>query len=98
MAANLFVGQRVRLTALDPEKDAAVVAAWSRDPEFLRLLNTDSARPRTPGAVKKELNEAFGSDADPKPGMFPFLIRTLETEGRQERLVGMVDLSVDHWP
>ncbi len=97
MNPNLFLGPRVRLTAPDPEKDGALMAVWARDAEFLRLLSTSIARPWTPSAVKKELEENLGED-EPKPGLFPFLIRTVETEGQPSRLVGLVDLVVNAWP
>lgn len=97
MTPNLFLGQKVRLAAPDPEKDAGPMAVWSRDAEFLRLLSTGIARPWTSGAVKKELEESLGGD-EPKSRVFPFLIRTLEAEGQPGRLVGLVDLELEHWP
>ena len=99
MPTNLFIGEKVRLTAPDPEKDAAVMAVWSRDAEFLRLLSTNMARPWTLAAVKKEIEENLGLDRDePKSRLFPFLIRTLEAEGQPGRLVGLIDLVVERWP
>ena len=97
MSANLFIGQRVRLTAADPEKDPPLIAAWSHDPEFVQLLSSGIARPWTPAVIKKEIEESLGED-EPKPGMFPFLIRTLEAEGQPARLIGLVDLDIPHWP
>ena len=96
MTTNLFLGSRVRLSAVDPEKDAPAIAAWSRDPEYVQLLSSGIARPLTVAAVKKEMEESLGGD-EPKPGAFPFLIRALDAEGQPGRLIGTVDLSIDHW-
>ena len=108
MNQNFFIGQKVRLAAPDPDKDAALVARWSRDPEFVQLLSSGIARPLTAAAIKKEIEESVGgntlhdaaSAGQPRPGAFPFHIRTLEAEGQPGRLVGFVDLSIDpwHWP
>src|SRR3712207_3466272 len=96
MTRNLFIGTKVRLSAPEPERDAPIMARWSRDPEFVRLLSSGIARPWTVGAIKKELEESLGGD-EPKPGLFPFLIWTLPAEEQPARLVGLVDLSLDHW-
>ena len=108
MTTNLFIGQKIRLTAPDPEKDAAAMALWSRDGEFLRLLSTSVARPWTVSATKKELEDSIGLNRDTlrdaasageaRSRQFAFLIRTLEAEGQPTRLVGMVDLVVVQWP
>lgn len=97
MSTNLFIGQKLRLTAPDVDKDPALIAAWSRDPEFVQMLSSGIARPWTTAAVKKELNESLGED-EPKPKLFSFLLRTLEAEGQPGRLIGLVDLSIEHWP
>ncbi len=97
MPTNLFTGQTIRLTAADPEKDPPLVAAWSRDPEFVRLLSSGIARPWTAAAVKKEIEESLDEDGEPKPDVFAFLIRALEADGQPGRLIGLVDLIVDHW-
>ena len=96
MTQNLFIGTQVRLSAPEPERDAPIMARWSRDPEFVRLLSSGIARPWTVGAVKKELEASLGGD-EPKPGHFPFLIWTLPAADQPARMVGMVDLTLDHW-
>jgi RimJ/RimL family protein N-acetyltransferase len=97
MSTNLFIGQKVKLSALDPEHDPAIVMRWSRDPEFLQMVSTGIARPWTAAAIKKDLDEHAARE-EPKPGEFPFDIRTLEAEGQPSRLVGFVELSIPHWP
>jgi RimJ/RimL family protein N-acetyltransferase len=96
MSNNFFIGQRIRLSGPNPETDAAEIARWSRDPEFMTMLSSDIARPWTPAAVIKDMEEGLSGD-EPKPGLFPFLIHTLEAECQPARLVGLIDLSLDHW-
>ena len=84
MDTQLFTGKLVRLTAANPETDAEVVASWSRDSEFLRLLDDEAARPWSPREIKKEMEQ--GSSAG-----FEFMIRTLA----EDRLIGFVGLHRD---
>ncbi|HZW03664.1 MAG TPA: hypothetical protein VFF68_07050, partial [Anaerolineaceae bacterium] len=56
---NLFTGPRIRLTAPRPE-DLDVLARWSEDPDYMRQLDTDYARPRT----AQELAQQHGSSGD----------------------------------
>src|SRR3989304_3481066 len=37
-------GELVRLVAPEPDRDAELLAKWSRDAEYLRLLDSDPAR------------------------------------------------------
>lgn len=46
MNANLLVGAKVRLTALNRE-DARTVARWSEDTQYLRLADTHAALPKS---------------------------------------------------
>jgi RimJ/RimL family protein N-acetyltransferase len=44
---SLFIGERLRLAPAMPE-DAAIMARWSLDSEYLRMVDDDPARPMTP--------------------------------------------------
>lgn len=81
ISGNLFVGQLVRLTAMRGE-DREILARWSTDSEYLRLLNTDPARPRAP--------EYFNMPSN-SPRSYEFMLRTLA----EDRLIGFMDLWVD---
>ena len=81
MNTPLFHGELVRLTAANPETDAEVVTGWSRDSEFLRLLDDEAARPWLLKSVKKDMEEE-SSDG------FQFMIRTVA----EDRLIGFVGL------
>ena len=96
MSTNLFIGQKIRLSAPDIDKDPALIAAWSRDPDFVQMLSSGIARPWTTVAAKKEMAENLGEN-EPKPNLFSFLLRTLEPAGQASRLIGLADLSLEHW-
>ena len=44
MIKNLFVGEKVRLLVMNPEKDAEISASWGRDSVYARLLDSDPPR------------------------------------------------------
>ena len=44
MHKNIFVGDKVRLVAMNPEKDAELLASWGRDSVYARLLDSDPPR------------------------------------------------------
>ena len=87
MDIRLFSGELVRLAAIDPESDAEIVARWSRDSEYWRLISPAPALPRTAQAVRQNLEE------EPSPTGFEFAIRTLA----EDRFIGEVGLWVDGW-
>jgi RimJ/RimL family protein N-acetyltransferase len=89
----LLRGEQVRLAAPNPETDAETIASWSRDSEFLHLLETGAPELWTAQTTKAQLVEEQGDERS-QGRKFTFVIRTLE----DERLIGFVDLEVNHWP
>jgi len=88
MITDLYRGRLVRLAAQDPQRDAETMAGWSFDSEYLRLLDSDPARPRTA--------KGWQADAERRAqrgNQFTFDIRTLE----DDRLIGFVGLRVLSW-
>jgi RimJ/RimL family protein N-acetyltransferase len=78
-------GERVRLTALDSERDAEALARWSTDSEYWRLRYPFPAQPRTAAEMRAELDrQAEDRDTD----VFEFGIRTLA----DDRLIGTIAL------
>ncbi len=69
METDWFVGTHVRLAAPDPERDPAVMAPWSRDSEFLRLMDDSAARPWSADRLRETMQ------ADPKPDRYVFAVR-----------------------
>ncbi len=54
---NIYEGERVRLTALDPVKDPEVETVWSHSPDFLALLSYELERPTSAHQLKKRYEE-----------------------------------------
>lgn len=88
MESNLttFTGKLVRLTALDIEQNAALWAEWSRDSDYLRLLDSDPAIRYNPKQNQAFLENEIGN-------MFCFAIHRLS----DDKVVGMIDLSGFNW-
>ncbi len=87
---QLFQGQRVCLTAHEPGKDAEVESRWTHDPEFLRLLSIEPARPLSPGQIKKRHEEA---EKEKNPRRFSFAVRLRG----DDRLLGFARLDWVDW-
>jgi RimJ/RimL family protein N-acetyltransferase len=88
MLTDIFRGRLIRLTAQDPERDAEAQARWSYNSEFLRLLDSDPARPRTAKYYQDE-----GTQRAEREHVFAFNIRTLDGD----RLIGFTSLWVGNW-
>lgn len=90
MIKNIFIGKKVRLLAMDPEKDGKRMSIWRRDSEYARLLDSDplrlwSANQMKDWFAKKQKSEAFeGID---------FMIYPLENE----EPIGFVGLDGISW-
>src|SRR5512137_131243 len=91
LTEQLFEGQLVRFAPLDAERDAEIVSKWSHDPEYLRLLSADIARPLSPFQVKKQYEE-WEKDAE-KHSAFNLAVRLRE----DDRLIGFVCLFRVEW-
>lgn len=81
MSASLFWGPRLQLAAPRPEDDA-VIAGWTADDAYLRLVDTDVARPRAVAHV-----------AEGVPPGFEFRLRLRHSD----ELIGFVALMAFEW-
>jgi len=88
MTTPLFRGRLVRLTAPDPERDAETLARWSRDSEYLRLVDSIPARPQT----AKEWQDYLAKTVE-RADLYAFHIRTVE----DDRFVGDVGIGIGNW-
>lgn len=95
-AIQLFEGEHIRLTALDVEKDAEVIARWTHDPDYGRLTSTQPTRPLSAFQVKKALEEQV-KDAREKRQRFDFAIRLKAATPANERLVGLATIEGIEW-
>lgn len=91
LTEQLFEGKTIRLAPPDAERDAETISKWSHDPEYLRLLSADIAKPLSPFQVKKQYEE-WEKDAE-KHNAFNFAIRLKE----DDRLLGFERLYRIEW-
>jgi RimJ/RimL family protein N-acetyltransferase len=87
---EIFVGNRVRLSALDPEESARAFARWNRDSEYTRLLMMSAQPLSSAKAIQKWMEKEL--EAASTTGFF-FTIRTLD----EDRLLGGLGLEVISW-
>lgn len=83
----LFENGQVRLTALDPEKDAETLSRFTQDPAFVKHYFDGIYRPYMMTEIKKKIKEMLKKAADSR-SYYYFAVR----EKLDGRLVGMVKL------
>ncbi len=84
---SLFRGQLVRLAAPQPD-DAKLFSRWSENAVYMRLVDTDYARPMS-AEVVAEREKAHGSG----PNAVTFHLRTI----KDDSLIGFVSLHSIEW-
>jgi RimJ/RimL family protein N-acetyltransferase len=83
---DILIGHLTRLTAVNPDTDAEIVARWSGDSQFWRLAQTEPAFPVASKYVKQKLEErSIDRQA--------FAIRTLA----DDCLIGLIGLYTIFW-
>lgn len=88
----LFESQHIRLTPIDPEKDAQVIASWTSELEIAARLREDQpVRPMATLEVKK-LYERWQKDADDSQRQFLFGIRLRNgaAQVEQDPMIGVL--------
>lgn len=85
---NLFIGARVRLTAVEP-RDISTITRWYADGRFMRLFDADAAMPKTEREVTEYVTEQQKSKS-----AFAFAIRPLAGDD----LLGYIELDGILWP
>lgn len=94
----LFESQHLRLTPIDPEKDAQLIASWTYDLDTaLRLREEQPARPMAAFEVKK-LYERWQKESDDNRSQFLFAVRIkCEPGGTDEKMIGVVRVKMIEW-
>ena len=85
--SNLLRGERLWLTSLG-RADAAVMARWEYDSEYLRLMDSSPARPRSEEEIVRWIDAVGKSQRD-----YTFGIRLLENDD----LIGWAQLDGVDW-
>lgn len=83
---DLLQGEQVRLLAVEPEQNAALLSRWGHNGEYMRNLDGDPIRLWSPQGTQKWLEDETGED---KPNMILFMVQDLATE----QMIGFVDLT-----
>ena len=78
---SILTGQLVTLTAVNPDRDAEIIARWSRDSQFWRLAHPEPPWPVRPTYVQQKLEEEPVERTR-------FAIRTLA----DDHLIGLIGL------
>lgn len=76
---SLFIGELTEWTALDPEKDAAVLSAWTTNLQFSSQLFEQPGRLYAVHEIKKKVKEQL-KGADEKKNEFIFAVRKKGTK------------------
>ena len=87
---TLLQGELVRLVAANAEKDAELLARWSRDSEYARQLDSDPACPQSVKRAKEDVQKWLENES---PDNFGFMIRTLA----DDRSIGFIELDDIRW-
>jgi RimJ/RimL family protein N-acetyltransferase len=89
---QLFLGNTIRLGAIEHENDSPDISAWSHDPEYLRLMEVKPVYPLSPGQVQKRL-EALEKELEENKNGFYFTIRARS----DDRLLGFTSIRWIEW-
>jgi RimJ/RimL family protein N-acetyltransferase len=90
MTTDIFRGERLRLVAMEPEKDAPLMNKWRRDTEYARLLDSDPVRLFNTAQNKEWLEKMQKTEAFEG---IEFMIHTLE----DDKPIGFVGLDGISW-
>jgi RimJ/RimL family protein N-acetyltransferase len=89
---QLFEGQDIRFGPIDHEKDAEIESKWTHDSEFMRLMETNPARPMSTAMVKKQY-EKLEKQIEEEKNMYHFMVRAKA----DERLIGKASIQWIEW-
>lgn len=89
MSADLLKGKLVQLVAVESEIFAPLIARWSRDSEYWRLLSSGVCQPFSLNTTKEWIKKYLETE---KPDSYAFMIRALS----DERVIGDIELDGIH--
>ena len=88
---QLFIGDKIKFAAHDPDKDAETESKWTEDADYLHAIGVRPAYPLSANAIKKQHEEAQ-KDADKTP-LFRWAVR-LQSD---DRLIGWARIDHIEW-
>lgn len=83
IASPLFEGPDIRFGPIDYESDPAVESAWTHDAGFMRLFDTEPARPMSAALLRKQY-EKLEKQIEQDKNIHHFMIR----DRADDRLIG----------
>ncbi|HEU4745804.1 MAG TPA: GNAT family protein [Anaerolineales bacterium] len=89
---QLFESQDLRLGPIDHEKDPQIESKWTHDSEFMRLMDTNPARPMSTAMVKKQY-EKLEKQIEESKNLYHFMIRSKA----EDRLIGKAVIQRIEW-
>ena len=89
---QLFESQDLRLGPIDHEKDPAIESGWTHYSEFMRLMETNPARPMSAAMVKKQY-EKLEKQIEEDKNLYHFMIRAKA----DDRLIGKAVVHRIEW-
>ena len=92
LLSPLFEAEKICLAPMDHDKDPEVIARWTQDAEYLRLLGPQPAMPVSVALVKKQY-EAIEKEIEESHRLYHFTIRMRA----DDRLVGFARLFWIEW-
>ena len=92
IAKQLFEGKDIRFGPIDFEKDPEVESKWTHDASFMRLYDSEPARPMSAAIVKKGY-EKLEKDMEEQKNFYHFMIRARE----DDRLIGKAMILRIEW-
>jgi RimJ/RimL family protein N-acetyltransferase len=88
----LFEGTLVRLTPVDYDKDSEIVAGWTHNTEYTRMMSLEPVRPLTAAQIRKQF-EQNDKEMDESKRLFHYAVRARE----DDRLIGEARLEWVDW-
>lgn len=89
---QLFESPDLRLGPIDHERDPEVESRWTHDSDFMRLMETNPARPLSASVIKKQY-EKLEKQIEEDKNLFHFMIRAKA----DDRLIGKALIQSIEW-
>lgn len=89
---QLFEGRDIGFGPIDHEKDPEIESKWTHDSDFMRMYETEPARPMSAAMVKKKY-EKLEKEIEENKNAYYFAIRARE----DDRLIGKAMINRIEW-
>jgi RimJ/RimL family protein N-acetyltransferase len=89
---QLFESQEICLGPIDHEKDPEIESKWTHDSDFMRLMETNPARPLSAAMLKKQY-EKLEKQIEEEKNLYHFMIRAKV----DDRLIGKAVIQWIEW-